>query len=69
MEIKIAKEMDVPVVYKLMLEAFEEYRSLEVPSSAINESLEALQIAIKSNSEKALLCSINGRPLVPAGLP
>ncbi|WHY66655.1 GNAT family N-acetyltransferase [Neobacillus sp. SuZ13] len=63
MEIKIAKEMDVPVVYRIMLEAFEEYRSLEVPSSAINESLEALQIMVKSNSEKALLCSINGRPL------
>lgn len=63
MEIKIAKELDVPVVFQLMLEAFEEYRSLEVPSSAINESLEAVQIAFKSNSEKALLCSIDGRPL------
>jgi GNAT superfamily N-acetyltransferase len=63
MEIKIAEESDVPVVYRLMLEAFEEYRSLDVPSSAINESLEPLQIAIKSNSEKALLCSINGDPL------
>lgn len=63
MEIKIAEETDVPVVYKLMLEAFEEYRFLDVPSSAINESLEELQIAVKNNSEKALLCSINGVPL------
>lgn len=63
MEMKIAEEMDVPVVYKLMLEAFEEYRTLDVPSSALNESLDALQIAIKNNSEKALLCSINGVPL------
>ena len=63
MEIKIAEETDVPVVYKLMLEAFEEYRTLDVPSSALNESLEALQIAVKSNFEKALLCSINGVPL------
>ncbi len=63
MEIKIAREMDVPVVFQIMLEAFEEYRSLEVPSSAINESLEALQIAVKSNSEKALLCLKDGRSL------
>jgi predicted N-acetyltransferase YhbS len=63
MEIKIAEETEVPVVYKLMLEAFEDYRTLDVPSSALNESLEALQIAVKSNFEKALLCSINGVPL------
>ena len=63
MEMKIAEEMDVPVVYKLMLEAFEEYRTLEVPSSALNESLDAFQIAIKNNTQKALLCSINGNPL------
>lgn len=63
MEIKIAEETDVPVVYKLMLEAFEEYRTLDVPSSALNESVEALQIAVKNNFEKALLCSINGVPL------
>lgn len=63
MEINIVEETDVPVVYMLMLEAFEEYRTLDVPSSALNESLEALQIAIKNNFEKALLCSINGVPL------
>ena len=63
MEIRIAEETDVPVVYKLMLEAFEEYRNLDVPSSALTESVEALQITIKSNFEKALLCSINGVPL------
>jgi GNAT superfamily N-acetyltransferase len=63
MEIKMADETDTPVVYRLMLEAFEEYRSLDIPSSALNESLEALQIAVKSNSEQALICSINGVPL------
>ncbi|MGX6445895.1 N-acetyltransferase family protein [Neobacillus sp. K501] len=63
MDIKVAEEADLPIVYKLMLEAFEEYRFLDVPTSAINESLEALQSAVKSNSEKALLCLINGDPL------
>ncbi|MCV9884195.1 GNAT family N-acetyltransferase [Metabacillus halosaccharovorans] len=63
MEIKIAIDTDIPVVYTLMLEAFEEYRTFDVPSSALNESLEALQKAVKSNLEKALLCSINGVPV------
>jgi hypothetical protein len=42
MEIKMADETNTPVVYRLMLEAFEEYRSLDIPSSALSESLEAL---------------------------
>ncbi|PFP28581.1 GNAT family N-acetyltransferase [Bacillus sp. AFS073361] len=63
MKIKIAIDTDIPVVYKLMLEAFEEYRTLDVPSSALNESLETLQESFKNNSEKALLCSINGVPV------
>jgi hypothetical protein len=35
MEIKMADETDTPVVYRLMLEAFEEYRSLDIPSRVI----------------------------------
>ena len=63
LEIRIATEKETPMVHKLMLEAFEEYRFLEVPSSALNESLETLQNAVKSGSEKALLCFVDEEPL------
>lgn len=63
MEIRIADETDLPVVHMLMLEAFEEYRFLDVPSSALNESLETLQISINTDKEKAILSSINNIPL------
>ncbi|NRD77865.1 GNAT family N-acetyltransferase [Bacillus sp. BRMEA1] len=63
MEIKIAEEKDVPIVYQLMLEAFEEYRFLEVPSSALNESLDALQNTIKSHTEQAIVCTVNEVPV------
>lgn len=63
LEIRLAHDKDVPIIHKLMLEAFEEYRFLDVPSSALNESLETLQNALKSGSEQALLCLVNGVPL------
>ncbi|MGG7621227.1 hypothetical protein [Bacillus coreaensis] len=63
LQIWIANEGDIPNVHKLMLEAFEEYRFLDVPSSALNEPLETLQTAFKSGLEQALLCSVDGIPL------
>lgn len=62
-EISLANEEDIPTVHKLMLEAFEEYRFLDVPSSALNESLETLQTVLKNGLEHALLCSVDGVPL------
>lgn len=63
LQIWIANEEDIPNVHKLMLEAFEEYRYLDVPSSALNEPLETLQTAFKSGLEQAILCSVDGIPL------
>lgn len=63
LEIRLANENETPIVHKLMLEAFEEYRLLEVPSSALNESLDILLNAVKNGSEKALLCFVNGVPV------
>lgn len=63
LEIRLANEKETPIVHKLMLDAFEEYRFLEVPSSALNESLDTLLNALKNGSEKALLCFVDGEPL------
>lgn len=63
LEIRLANEEETPIVHKLMLEAFEEYRFLEVPSSALNESLNTLLNALKNGSEKFLLCFVDGEPL------
>lgn len=63
LEIRLANEEETPMVHKLMLEAFEEYRFLEAPSSALNESLDTLQNALENGSEKALLCFVDGEPL------
>ena len=62
-EIRLVTEKELQIVHKLMLEAFEEYRFLDVPSSALNESLESLLNAIRIGSEQALLCLVDGEPL------
>ncbi|UOE53453.1 GNAT family N-acetyltransferase [Cytobacillus oceanisediminis] len=61
-EIRLANVEEVHIVHKLMLEAFEEYRYLEVPSSATDESLDTLVNELKNGTEKALLCFVNGEP-------
>jgi hypothetical protein len=63
LEIRLANEKEAPIVHKLMLEAFEEYRLLEVPSSALNESLDSLINVLENGSDNALLCFVNGEPL------
>lgn len=63
LEIRLANEKETTIVHRLMLEAFEEYRFLEVPSSALNESLDTLLNALKNGSEKVLLCFVDGEPL------
>ncbi|MEH7305633.1 GNAT family N-acetyltransferase [Neobacillus drentensis] len=62
-EVRVAKLDEIQTVHKLMLDAFEEYRFLDVPSSALNESEEELQNAIKSGSEKALICMVDEIPV------
>lgn len=45
--------------FQLMLEAFEEYRLMDVPSSALNGTIESLQQAFINSKEKAVLSFIN----------
>jgi GNAT superfamily N-acetyltransferase len=65
MNIKIKNavhEDDIYLVHKIMLEAFEEYRHLDVPSSAINESLSSLKASLDGGFEQAILCTVNEIP-------
>ncbi|MDQ1003078.1 ribosomal protein S18 acetylase RimI-like enzyme [Neobacillus niacini] len=61
--IKLGNEAEIVIAHKLMQEAFEEYRFLEVPSSAINEPVDSLRNSFRNGSEKFILCYIDGNPL------
>ncbi|MGG3562154.1 GNAT family N-acetyltransferase [Neobacillus rhizosphaerae] len=61
--IKEARLSDAPTVHRLMVEAFEEYRNLEIPSSAVNEPLSLLQSSLLSGSEHAIICFVDETPL------
>lgn len=55
--IKLAENLnDYKHVYDIMLQAFEEYRYIDAPSSALNESLSQLQFSLSSGKEKAVIC-------------
>jgi ribosomal protein S18 acetylase RimI-like enzyme len=61
--IKLGNEEELVIAHNLMKEAFEEYRYLEVPSSAINEPVESLRDSFLNGSEKFIVCYIDGNPL------
>jgi hypothetical protein len=61
--IRLANPEDAYLVHQVMMAAFEEYRHIDVPSSALNETVSSIQESIKSGSEKALLCLNDGIPL------
>ncbi|MGG2064024.1 N-acetyltransferase family protein [Bacillus sp. S14(2024)] len=60
--IRLADKEDAALVHAIMLEAFEEYRNLEVPSSAIHETVSSIQHSLQNGHEQALLCFVNGLP-------
>lgn len=53
--IRLADAKDAYLVHKVMLIAFEEYRNIDVPSSALNETIDYIAESIKNGYEKALL--------------
>jgi len=61
--IRLAAAEDAHLIHKIMLSAFEEYRHLDVPSGALNETVDSIEEALKSGSEKALLYFGEGVPL------
>ncbi len=61
--IRLAKVEEAPLVYKIMLQAFEEYRRLEVPSSALNETIHVIDEALRNGDEQALIYELDGVPV------
>jgi ribosomal protein S18 acetylase RimI-like enzyme len=53
--IRLANVEDAHLVHQIMMLAFEEYRNLDVPSSALNETVSSIEESLKNGSEKALL--------------
>lgn len=60
--IRLADKEDAAFVHAIMLEAFEEYRNLEVPSSAIHETISSIQYSLQTGQEQAILCFVDGLP-------
>lgn len=58
--VRPADPEEIPTVHRLMLAAFEEYRSLPVPSSALDERVEAIARGVAAGTEAALLCLEDG---------
>lgn len=59
-DIRLAAEEHLFDVHRMMREAFEEYRNIPVPSSAVTEPLEQLLNAYRAGTEQAILCTVDG---------
>lgn len=53
--IRIAEVEDAKLVHEIMLSAFEEYRHLEVPPSALDEKVSLIEESLRNGKGKALL--------------
>ena len=62
-EVRLAAVEQIPEVHRIMVEAFAEYRSADVPSSALNETVESITSAILSGKEHAILCHVDNVPM------
>lgn len=61
MEVKVAKTQDAPVIHDLMMRAFSEYKTMPASSSALDETVQSVTLAL-TNGEQALICYIDGTP-------
>lgn len=59
----VTEETDIVSVHQIMLEAFAEYDSYDIPSSAMNESISSIKQSIQDGSERAILCFVDGKAL------
>lgn len=53
--IRVAEVAEASLVHEIMLSAFEEYRHLEVPSSALDEKVSSIEESMRNGTENALL--------------
>lgn len=62
-QIRLVTEKEAPIVHQLMLEAFEDYRFMDVPSSALTEPIDKLVQALKNGTEQAIIYRLDNVPL------
>ncbi|WP_223587642.1 GNAT family N-acetyltransferase [Neobacillus bataviensis] len=62
-EIRIGNEDEIVIAHQLMKEAFDEYRDLDVPSSAVNEPIDILRNSFLNGTESFILCFLDEVPV------
>ncbi|MGA3676645.1 hypothetical protein [Lysinibacillus agricola] len=62
MNIVLAQVKDAPVIHRVMLQAFKEYEHATPPSSALSETVESIEQAIKKG-EYAFIGYIDEQPV------
>ncbi|RTR27835.1 GNAT family N-acetyltransferase [Robertmurraya yapensis] len=62
MEIKLADWSDAPIIHEIMIKAFTEYKEEAAPSSALEETAQAVSISLK-DGEKSFICYSSGQPV------
>lgn len=62
MNITVAEISDAPVIHDLMTRAFREYQHADPPTSALQETVESITVAMK-NGERALIGYIEDEPV------
>lgn len=62
MKIKDAQLTDVPTIYKIMMKAFDIYRYDEIPSSALDETIDTIAISMQEG-ELGLIGYEDGKPV------
>lgn len=62
MKIKDAQLTDVPIIYEIMMKAFEVYRYDDIPSSALNETTVTIETSMRAG-EQGLISYENREPV------
>lgn len=66
MYFKEATISDAPIIHKLMIKAFLEYKNDEIPSSALKETEKSVSVALLEEGEKALIAYESDEPVAMA---
>ncbi|GAA3331117.1 hypothetical protein GCM10020331_086380 [Ectobacillus funiculus] len=61
--IRLAEAKDAHLVHAVMMAAFEEYRHIDIPSSALSETVHSIQESLSHNKEQACLYIQNETPI------
>lgn len=66
MDFKEATISDAPIIHKLMIKAFSEYKNDEISSSALEETEKSISVALLEEGEKALIAYESDEPVAMA---